>query len=364
MIISRVHRVEESHMKSPGRRAVLGATLAAGLTAVASAPARAGSPRPPAEPASDPHLDAASLSGEQYGISYGNQSAVVTELGAGLRSFRMDDTELLDTYGPSAYPTGSSYGQLLVPWPNRIDHGTYEFDGAEQELPWSEPANQNAIHGLTRWMNWQPVERSRSRLVMGLVLHAQPGYPFVLRLRQAYELGRQGLTVTTAAENIGPARAPYGSGQHPYFTLGTPSIDDVVLTLPAAKYFRTDARSIPQPPPVTVAGTPYDFRRARRIGATQMDTGFANLVRDRDGRAWVRMSSPRSPLSLKVWLDREHEFLQVYTGDTLPEAARRRGLAIEPYTCASNAFNNGYGLRVLDRGERFEASWGVQTSRN
>ena len=41
---------------------------------------------------------------------------------------------------------------------------------------------------------------------------------------------------------------------------------------------------------------------------------------------------------------------------------RRGGLAIEPYTCAPNAFNNGYGLRVLQPGELFASAWSILLS--
>ncbi len=98
----------------------------------------------------------------------------MTELGAGLRSYQDRGVEFLDGYPASSYPTGSSYGQVLAPWPNRINQGTYTFAGVQQQLPWSEPANQNAIHGLTRWMNWQPVRVSGDTISMRLLLHAQP----------------------------------------------------------------------------------------------------------------------------------------------------------------------------------------------
>ncbi|MGW8955642.1 aldose 1-epimerase family protein [Streptomyces sp. NPDC055709] len=336
----------------PSRRAVLTAGTFTGLGLLSGAT--------PFARASWDHPAPEGLSGEQYEISRGRQTVVVTELGAALRSVRWGRRELLDTFPPDSYPTGASYGQLLIPWPNRIDHGTYVFDGVTQELPWSEPAQQNAIHGLTRWMNWQAVEHRASRLVMGLTLHAQPGYPFVLRLRQTYELTERGLVVTNEVHNLSDGSVPYGVGMHPYFTLGTEFINDIVLELPARSYFRTNPRSIPLPPPVSVDGTPFDFRRPRPLGNTVMDTGFADLIRHGNGEARVHMTSPESRVSLTVWLDRQHEFLQVYTGDTLPNPARRRrGLAIEPYTCASNAFNNGYGLRVIHPNQKFRARWGL-----
>jgi aldose 1-epimerase len=61
-------------------------------------------------------------------------------------------------------------------------------------------------------------------------------------------------------------------------------------------------------------------------------------------------------------MDSNHQFLQVFTGDALPASAARRSLAIEPYTCAANAFNNGLGLRVLQPGESFTTLWGITVS--
>ena len=49
------------------------------------------------------------------------------------------------------------------------------------------------------------------------------------------------------------------------------------------------------------------------------------------------------------------------SGDTLPQVGRRRkSVAIEPMTCAPNAFVTGDGLRVLAPGESFAGRWGIQ----
>jgi aldose 1-epimerase len=39
----------------------------------------------------------------------------------------------------------------------------------------------------------------------------------------------------------------------------------------------------------------------------------------------------------------------------------RRALAVEPMTCAPNAFQSGDGLLTLACGESFSARWGIQT---
>jgi aldose 1-epimerase len=49
----------------------------------------------------------------------------------------------------------------------------------------------------------------------------------------------------------------------------------------------------------------------------------------------------------------------VFTGDPLPDVARR-SLAVEPMTCAPNAFRTGEGLLTLEPGASFTAEWGIE----
>ncbi|HYA53462.1 MAG TPA: aldose epimerase, partial [Streptosporangiaceae bacterium] len=96
------------------------------------------------------------VTGSQYPIGAGPYSAVVTELGAGLRELTHQGEHVIAGYQPDELPPGAA-GQLLVPWPNRIDGGRYSAAGADHQLDLSEPAHGNAIHGLTRWMPWAAV---------------------------------------------------------------------------------------------------------------------------------------------------------------------------------------------------------------
>ncbi len=81
---------------------------------------------------------------------------MVTEVGAGLREFVDGDRAIVDGY-PVGEMCSAGRGQTLIPWPNRIDGGRCRFDGADNQLALTEPARGNAIHGLTRWVNWTPV---------------------------------------------------------------------------------------------------------------------------------------------------------------------------------------------------------------
>ena len=48
----------------------------------------------------------------------------------------------------------------------------------------------------------------------------------------------------------------------------------------------------------------------------------------------------------------------IFTGDGLPDADRR-SVAVEPMTCAPNAFSSGDGLILLEPGGSHAAAWGI-----
>src|SRR5690348_14022234 len=154
---------------------------------------------------------AATPSGEQFELSSGDQHAVVTEVGAGLRTYSAGGRKLLDGYPVEALAS-SGRGQLLMPWPNRIRDGVYRLDGREHRLPLNEPERGNAIHGLVRWSSWTAVDRTAERVVLEHVLRPQPGYPFTLELQVEYSLAGNGLSVRTKATNLGAEACPFGAG--------------------------------------------------------------------------------------------------------------------------------------------------------
>src|SRR5258707_12420528 len=117
------------------------------------------------------------LTGEQYDMQAGGYAATVTALGAGLRSLTHDGAALVTSFDPDELPPHGA-GQLLAPWPNRVDHGTYSFDGATYHLAVSEPAKDNAIHGLTRFTLWDLASRDDTSVTLCSRAHGAQGYPF------------------------------------------------------------------------------------------------------------------------------------------------------------------------------------------
>lgn len=301
------------------------------------------------------------VTGSQYRISAGAYSATVTELGAGLRELTHGGETVIACYQPDELPPGAA-GQLLAPWPNRIDGGRYSVAGADYQLDLSEPANGNAIHGLTRWMPWAVVRHGPETVLMRTTVLGRSGYPFCLEMDAQYQLTEErGLQVSITARNTGSRPAPYGTGSHPYLDAGTPTVDECTLSLPAARWLPADERGIPAGEARDVAGTNADFRTARQVRHVRLDHALTGLGRDGLGRAWARLASGRVQIGL--WAGQGYHWLQVFTGDTLDATRRRRALAVEPMTCPPNAFATGTDLIILDPGRSVTHVWGIEVTR-
>ena len=296
-------------------------------------------------------------SGRQHEIRHGAQRAVVTEVGATLRRYDVGGRAVLEPFDEADLPDGA-HGQVLVPWPNRVRDGRYRWEGADLQLPLSEAAKHNAIHGLVRWTGWSATEVTETAVTLTTTLWPSPGYPFLLELAAAYRLGDDGLTVTLRARNEGGRPAPYGVGQHPYLAAPTGRVDDATLTVPARTRLLVDERGNPVGRE-QVDGTPYDFRAPRRVGDLVLDTAYTDLVADDDGRVRVRLEEPDGT-GAEIWCDGSTRWLQAFSGDTLAPQRRRTALAVEPMSCPPGAFGSGDDLVRLAPGEEHRLSWGAR----
>jgi galactose mutarotase-like enzyme len=257
-------------------------------------------------------------------------------------------------------------GLPLLPWPNRLADGRYTFEGVHHQVPIDEVGRENAIHGLTRSLNWNVVEQTTDRVRVGLTIYPRPGYPFALELSIDYSLGATGLTVRAMAHNAGRRALPFGAGWHPYMTVGTALVDLAVLHVPAQSRLELDTqRRLPTGTVSSVDGSPgeYDFRMPRAIGTLVLDDCYTALDRTPDGLARVTLSDPITERGVSVWMDGDYRYVQIFSGDTLAAADRRLSLAIEPMTCPPNAFRTGTDLMVIQPGETRSLAWGVARTR-
>ncbi|GAA3568321.1 aldose 1-epimerase family protein [Kribbella ginsengisoli] len=291
-------------------------------------------------------------SGEQWTIRAGEYSGTVVSVGGGLRGLSYAGREVLLGY-PEDQPARAGIGQHLIPWPNRITDGKYTFQGVDQQLYLTEPARSNAIHGLTRWANWERVDdgSDESLVKAGYRLHGQPGYPHQLDLTLTYQLdATNGLTVTARAVNVGAGDAPYGYGTHPYLTVGR-QIDECELEFTAADWLEVTPDRLSPIGLAPVAGSQYDFGQARRLRDLDIDNAFTNLP-----TPWeVRLTDPATGNSARLTSDTK--WMQLYTAN----AIGRVGLAVEPMTCPPDAFITGTDLVVLEPGDEHTTRFTVSS---
>ena len=79
------------------------------------------------------------------------------------------------------------------------------------------------------------------------------------------------------------------------------------------------------------------------------------------GYSTASLRNPVSGRTVDIIMDRSFSAVVVYTGDAIADAPRR-ALAIEPMTCASDAFNHPeWGLKRLLPDETFAGRYTIQT---
>jgi len=281
----------------------------------------------------------------------GASRAIITEVAAGLRSLEVHGTALVESFADEE-PPPLACGIVLVPWPNRIADGVWSLDGLEQQLDLTEPARHHAIHGLLRHTAYRVLERSEAAVTMAATVFPRRGYPFLLDTTVRYELVDAGIRVTHIIRNESTNAAPVAIGAHPFLRVGEVPTAELTLRLAADTHFEVDERMIPvRESPVD--GTGYDLRDGRLLGELALDDGFRVAA---GGVARHTLTAPDGRF-VELWQDAQFGFVQVFTTERFP--SRELAIAVEPMTAPANAFNNGQGVRWLEPGESWQASWGI-----
>ena len=303
-------------------------------------------------------------------LSFQNQRAIISPWGASLRRYLFVDTNGQEIDIVWGYSGGSGkrggQGDVLIPFPGRIGNGRYSFEGQTFQLECNDKEGPNAIHGFVRSMAWDIQDRDSNRVDMSVTLDAETyrprGYPFPLNITVTYELNATGLSCAFTVKNIGDRTAPVGIGFHPYFTVGTNIIDEAETQIPGTGFLEFNERLVPTGTIYPVSDTPWDYRRFRPIAQQRFNHCYVNLERDAKGVATAALRHIPSRRTITITMDSAFSAVVVYTGDAIADAPRA-ALAIEPMTCASDAFNHPeWGLKRLFPGETFSGCWGVDDS--
>lgn len=275
--------------------------------------------------------------GETITLLAGDYRAQIVSVGAGLAQLTCKARHLVIPHDPCVMPL-AHLGKVLLPWPNRLAGGRYQYAGQAYQLPVNEPGSGAAIHGLVAWRDWQVIELTATKVVLALFLPPGYGYPFSLMVQAIYSLNEHsGLSVRIISENCGDQKAPYGAGVHPYLTCNLTPVDKCLLQLPARQVIATQGGDL-----CDAGALHMDYSQARQIGEQQIDHTFRA-----SGEQWeVKLIDAQ--LGRSVNMRSDQPWIQIYSGEKL----NRQGLAVEPMSCPPDAFNSKINLIELSPGQQ------------
>jgi aldose 1-epimerase len=268
-----------------------------------------------------------------------NFGATVTELLVPDRDGRLADVVLgfdeLASYESESPYFGCTVGRVAF----RIPHGQFTLDGCTYRLTCNNDGHH--LHGGTEGFSWrvwdaEPITGGEGPAVCFRLTSedGDQGYPG--RVEAAVVVGwtsDSGLRMDFSATTDRPT--PINLTHHGYFQLagaGTGDVRGHLLQIDADRYSETDAQTIPTGGLLTVADSPFDYRRPVPIGQ-RMGTGpgqvagydLAYLLRSEPGRLRqvASLADPASGRVMEVLSDAPA--LVLYTGNYLDGTLRGKG---------------------------------------
>lgn len=278
----------------------------------------------------------------------GNLHALVLLNKGVLHSILAGDTSVESLSGQ---PINFYRGAKLSPFPNRIAGGAYTF--RDQEYTLHRNDGPHALHGLLWNCPFRIVHEETAADFATIELtydyiSNDSGYPFIYSISIVYRLETSRFSCSTTLHNTGNETAPVGDGWHPYFHVR--DMDVMNLKLPACRQLEMEA-CIP-----TETYVESDFFAGEvSLKGLVLDHCFELLAAD--GVVETELIDTDRNLKIVVWQcggESSYGFLQLYT------PADRRSIAIEPMSCAPNAFNNKKGLIELKPDERVDFTFGIE----
>ncbi|MEV5317314.1 aldose epimerase family protein [Streptomyces sp. NPDC052687] len=322
------------------RRTVIAGAAAAGVTAALSGTAHATGGRKPVKELFGKLADGTKV--HRWTLENGGTRMKVLSYGGIVQSLELPDRRGryanvslgFDTI--EDYVSSSPYfGALIGRYGNRIAQGRFTLDGTEYRLSVND--GENSLHGGAQGFDkrvWDVEPFTRGSDV-GLRLSytsadGEMGYPGTLRTRVTYTLTRAGdWRIDYEATTDEPTVCNLTS--HVYFNLageGSGTVYDHELSIAASRYTPVDAGLIPTGELAKVAGTPFDFRRAKTVGEDIRDAHQQVLYGQGFDHNWVldkgitgrpehvaTLRDPRSGRTLRIATTEPG--LQFYSGNFL-----------------------------------------------
>lgn len=207
------------------------------------------------------------------------------------------------------YPAHSSYfGAIAGRYANRIAGGTFTVEGVTCHTD-RNFLGRHTLHGGAKGIGkrvWRIAAQGADFVELTLIdRDGEMGFPGTAHHTCRYTLQKDA-TLRVDLTSMVDRPCPINLTNHSYFNLdGSPDTRDHQLTIHADIYLPVDDELIPLDAPVSVDGTPFDFRRPRTIrdaltGNRIFDHNFCLANRRRDLTQIATLSSNKSGMQLDV----------------------------------------------------------------
>ena len=276
--------------------------------------------------------------------SEGLVCAMEPQLGGCIAGLWLDGIPVLrSTTGPlaSARQSGS---YPLVPFSNRIERATLQWQGTSHPLVNNDAPEPHAIHGVGWQRPWSVLDSDDSFAMLAYEHRADASWPFAFDSSQVLRLRGKALELTLSLTNQSAQPAPVGLGWHPFF-----------VKRPGSRIaFEASGRWEMGPDKLPTTRSP----------SPGLDADTATLDVDHCFDGWTGLVTLRDSL-LKIAVRSDLRRLVVFTDRS------RDVIAIEPVSHVNNAINlvaagadgQALGLRTLPPGETLTASMSIEVER-
>lgn len=330
----------------------------------------------------------ASIDGKQTDLfvikNKNGMTAAITNYGGRLVSLLVPDKNGklvdvvvgFDSVAGYEHSTEPYFGATIGRYGNRIAKGKFTLDGKQYTLFTNN--GTNTLHGGKKGFQYQvfdakPVGDSSLELNY-LSKDMEEGYPGNLQVKVTY-------TVTSNNElqldynATTDKRTPVNLTNHAFFNLnGTGTINNHVLMINADNYTPVDSTLIPTGKNISVANTPFDFRKATAIGARvdaddqQLKNGKGydhNFVLNAGSGAGLNkaaeITGDQSGIKMEVWT--MEPGLQFYGGNFMQSMNRMKGggkdefrtaFALETQHFPDSPNQPSFPSTILDPGKTYQ----------
>jgi aldose 1-epimerase len=278
----------------------------------------------------------------------------ISSLGAALLNYRVGNKDVVVSFVDNEGYTSVYSGIVLLPYPNRLEDGIYEYNGTNYSTSVNEFDNNNNLHAQAEFHNFQILNQSDDSITLGLRMPLHYGYPFDIYTEVTYTLGEEGLSIATVAKNLSTTTAPWGLGFHPWFAVRG-EYADAALEVQANSRVTVNQRMLPTGE-VAVDGK-YDLRTLQGLGDNQYDDAFLDFSNSESEPAVTLRGADGH--ETYVYADKTLPVFQICTRADQTETGLQNTVAIEPCTCYANAFKTGRLLIELAPEQVQQSRWRI-----